>query len=73
MSICQGGNGIPCLAQPVYTYLFTGKCTGITVDDEDTPDAVLQFVVRKLHTVCVCVCVFVRVGVVIDEYDLFYL
>ena len=31
MSICQGGNGTPFLAQHVYAYLCTGKCTGIRV------------------------------------------
>ena len=57
MSICQGGCGIPFLAQPVYTYLCTGKCTGITVEYDDIPDPVLQFVVHKVQCVCVCVCV----------------
>ena len=50
MSICQGGSGIPFLAQPVYSYLCTGKSTGITVDNADIPDPVLQFVVEKVHS-----------------------
>jgi len=57
MSICQGGSGIPFLAQPVYTYLCTGKCTGISVGHADIPDPVLQFVMQKVHAVpSVCVC-----------------
>lgn len=68
MSICQGGNGTPFLAQSVYTYLCTGKCTGIRVKHADIPDPVLQFIVQKVHTVpsvCVHVCISVRVYVTI--------
>ena len=64
MSICQGGSGIPFLAQPVYTCLCTGKCTGISVGHADIPDPVLQFVMQKVHavpSVCVCMYAFVYV------------
>ena len=37
MSICQGGSGIPFVAQPVYRYLCTGKATGINVNNVDNP------------------------------------
>ena len=43
------GCGMPFLAQPVYTYLCTGRCTGISVSNADIPDSVLQFVVQKVH------------------------
>ena len=48
MSIIQGGSGFPFLAPPVYDYLVTGKCTGITVDNRDVPDHLLQFVLQKV-------------------------
>ena len=41
--------GTTCIHIPVYRQV-------ITVDCEDTPDPVLQFVVHKVLYVCVCVC-----------------
>ena len=32
MSICQGGNGLPFMAEQVYDYLPLGKSTGLTFD-----------------------------------------
>jgi len=49
MSIVQGGNGFPFLAEPVYDYLCTGRCTGISVGITTIPDPTLQFVVTKVH------------------------
>ena len=49
MSIIQGGgSGFPFLAPPVYEYLVSGKCTGITVRNADVPDRLLQFVLSKV-------------------------
>ena len=48
MSICQGGCGFPFLAQPVYTYLCTGKITEVVLASSDAPDPVLQFVLQKV-------------------------
>ena len=57
MSICQGGSGIPFVAQPVYRYLCTGKATGINVNNVDIPDHALRFVVDKVRNgVCDCTC-----------------
>ena len=44
MSICQGGCGFPFLAQPVYTYLCTGKITEVVLASSDAPDPVLQLI-----------------------------
>lgn len=48
MSVVQGGHGFPFLAPPVYEYLVSGKCTGITVESGDVPDHTLQFVLNKV-------------------------
>ena len=48
MSICQGGMGIPFLAQPVYDYLYYEKCVGLNVNVTDLPDPVLKFVIEKV-------------------------
>lgn len=51
MSICQGGSGFPYLAESVYTYICTGKCTEIAVESEDAPDPLLKFVLEKVHPI----------------------
>ena len=49
MSICQGGSGFPYLADSVYTYMCTGKCTDVAVASADAPDSLLQFVLEKVN------------------------
>lgn len=49
MSIVQGGCGLPCLADPVYEYICSGKCTYLDVDNEEIPDSKLKFVVQKVY------------------------
>ena len=48
MSVTQGGSGFPFLAPPVYDYLCTGKCTGISLKNEEALDSMLQFVLSKV-------------------------
>ena len=48
MSVAQGGNGFPFLAEPVYDYLCTGRSTGISISVTDIPDPTLQFVAQKV-------------------------
>ena len=48
MSILQGGNGFPFLADAVYDYFCTGVYTGINVTNEEIPDSTLQFVIEKV-------------------------
>ena len=49
MSICQGGIGIPFLAPPVYEYLCSEQCTGLSVKVADLPDPTLKFVIEKVY------------------------
>ena len=42
MSITQGGNGFPFLAECVYTYLCSGESTGIFVPTDKVPDQTLR-------------------------------
>ena len=51
MSIVQGSHGLPFLAPPVYEYLVSGKCTGISVENSDVPDMSLQFVLSKVSCI----------------------
>ena len=59
MSVLQGGNGFPFLADPVYDFLATGKTTNIVVRQDQLPDPSLQVVVGKVSepymTISVCV------------------
>ncbi len=48
VSIIQGGSGLPCLAEYVYNYLCTGKCTSTAVCDTDIADPALLFVLDKV-------------------------
>jgi len=48
MSVVQGGCGLPCLAEPVYEYICSGKCTNLDVDNEEIPDPDLKFVIQKV-------------------------
>ena len=59
MSIIQGGCGLPFLARPMYDYLVTGQCTGIShlVPIKDIPDAELKFVVTKVYTLIIYITV----------------
>ncbi len=49
MSITQGGSGLPCLAEAVYTYFRTGQSTGISVTNEEIPDPTLRFICEKVN------------------------
>jgi len=49
MSVVQGGCGLPCLAEPVYEYICSGKCTYLDVDNKEIPDSNLKFVVQKVY------------------------
>ena len=49
MSITQGGNGFPVLADCVYKYLCNGDCTGISVPTDKIPDQTLQFAIQKVQ------------------------
>ena len=51
MSIAQGGCGLPILADAVYDYFVTGKCTYVTVSLPDLPDEKLKKLVEKVSTV----------------------
>lgn len=51
MSITQGGNGFPHLADAVYQYMAKGVYTNITVDTADVPGAVLKYEVPELLVV----------------------
>lgn len=48
MSITQGGNGFPHLADAFYQYMAKGVYTNITVDTADVPGAVLKYAVQKV-------------------------
>ena len=48
MSICQGGNGLPFMAEQVYDYLSVGKSAGLMIDVNDVPGHILQFVIQKV-------------------------
>ena len=54
MSIAQGGCGLPTLADAVYDYFVTGKCTYVTVSLPDLPDEKLKKLVEKVSTVLFC-------------------
>lgn len=49
MSIIQGGSGFPFLAPPVYEYFVTGKCTDVTVENDDIPDHMVKYIVEKVR------------------------
>ena len=49
MSICQGGSGLPFLAEPVYKYVCTGELGEIDIAAEDIPDPSLKFVIQKVR------------------------
>ena len=51
MSVAQGGSGFPFLAEPVFDYLCTGRCTGISINIPNIPDPTLQFVVHKVYMI----------------------
>ena len=44
----QGGSGLPFLSDPVYTYKCTGKCTEISISNEQVPDQMLRFLLEKV-------------------------
>ena len=48
MSITQGGNGFPFLAECVYKYFCTGESTGASIPTEKVPDATLRFTLEKV-------------------------
>ena len=48
MSVVQGGCGLHCLAESVYKYICSGKCTNLDVDNEEIPDPDLKFVIQKV-------------------------
>ena len=48
MSITQGGNGFPFLAECVYKY-FCSESTGISVPTDKVPDQTLRFALQKVH------------------------
>ena len=51
ISIIQGGYGLPFLAPPVFEYLVSGKCTGVSVVASDVPEENnLQFVLNKVRS-----------------------
>lgn len=50
LSICNGGNGLPVLAEPVYNYFAHGKCTDIALPNSNVPDGTLQFVLERVIT-----------------------
>lgn len=50
MSISQGGIGIPFLAPPVYDYICSELCTGLSMESADLPDPTLKFVIEKVYT-----------------------
>ena len=54
MSVCQGGSGLPFLAEPVYNYLCTGELREIEITTEDIPDPSLQFVIQKVRMKMKC-------------------
>eukprot|EP00731_Ephydatia_muelleri_P019420 Em0012g245a len=43
----QGGCGIPCLADPVYEYITSGKCSSIVVSSDDIPELAMRDTVEK--------------------------
>eukprot|EP00731_Ephydatia_muelleri_P016435 Em0009g859a len=47
MSVVQGGCGIPCLADPVYEYITSGKCSSIVVSSDDIPELAMRDTVEK--------------------------
>ena len=49
MSIIQGGSGFPFLAPPVYEYFVMGKCTDVTVENDDIPDHMVKYIVGKVR------------------------
>lgn len=48
MSVVQGGCGIPCLADPVYEYITSGKCSSIVVSSDDIPELAMRDTVEKV-------------------------
>ncbi len=48
MSICQGGNGFPFLAEAIFTYMATGEYTNICVNTEDIPGNLLKTAIQKV-------------------------
>ena len=48
ISIIQGGNGFPFLAEPVYSYMCTGTATGIEILTKDIPDPTLLYIIEKV-------------------------
>lgn len=50
MSITQGGNGLPFLAESVYEYISTGVMPReIEMDVDAIPDRNIKFCVNKVH------------------------
>jgi hypothetical protein len=47
MSVVQGGCGLPVLAEAVYDYILSGKCTNIDVSISDIPDGGVSEIVQK--------------------------
>ena len=48
MSVVQGGNGFPFLADCVYEYLVSGVSTGIRIPMDKVPDPSLRFALEKV-------------------------
>lgn len=55
MSITQGRNGFPFLAECVYTYLCSGESAGISVPTDKVPYQTLRFALEKVYLYNVCV------------------
>eukprot|EP00731_Ephydatia_muelleri_P010443 Em0005g1029a len=47
LSPLKGGCGIPCLADPVYEYITSGKCSSIVVSSDDIPELAMRDTVEK--------------------------
>lgn len=47
MSVVQGGCGLPVLAEAVYEYITSGKCTNIEVDISDLQDCAICEIARQ--------------------------
>ena len=47
MSVSQGGNGFPILADAVYDYMTSGKTTNCNIPVEDLPSSI-RFLVEQV-------------------------
>lgn len=74
MSIVQGGRGIAFLAEAVYQYLCTGKCTDVAVNCRELGDSTLSLAgLGQLDNIIVSIHLKSIRKVVIDYWTTFYI